>query len=94
MPKEVDPGTGMEEKRRQFWNEKADQLARNKEARDQSKTVLCGIVNVSWTLHKILMLEAKAKKLKEDEKVIFRKDDVTSRKLGKQNQRHLAPAHG
>lgn len=78
--------TGMEKKRRQFWNEKADQLAKNKETRDQSKTALCGIIDVSWTLRKTSMLEAEAKKLMEDEKVLFRKEDATSRKLGKQKK--------
>lgn len=84
--KEIDSASGMEKKRRQFWNEKADQLSKNKETRDQSKTALCGIIDVSWTLKKTLMLEAEARKLLEDEKVIFRKEDTTSRKLGKQKK--------
>ena len=79
MPEVVDSATGMENKRRQFWNEKADQLAKNKGAGHQSKTALCGIIDVSWTLRKTSMLEAEAKKLMEDKKVLFRKDDVTSR---------------
>ena len=83
---EIDSVTGMEKKRRQFWNEKADQLVKNKETRDQSKTALCGIIDVSWTMRKTSMLEAEAKKLMEDEKVLFRKDDVTSRKLGNQKK--------
>ena len=78
--------TGMEKKRRRFWNKKADQLAKNKETRDQSKTALCGIIDVSWTLRNTSMLEAEAKKLMEDEKVFFRKDDVTKRKLGNQKK--------
>ena len=49
-----------------------DQLAKNKETRDQSKTALCGIIDVSWTLHKTSMLEMDAKKLMEDEKFLFR----------------------
>ena len=85
-PEEVDSATGMEKKRRQFWNEKADQLAKNKGTRHQSRTAPCGIIDVSWTLHKTSMLEAEAKKLMEDEKVLFRKDDVTSRKLGTQKK--------
>ena len=51
-PEEVDSATGMEKKRRQFWNEKADQLAKNKGTGHQSKTAPCGIIDVSWTLHK------------------------------------------
>ena len=63
----------MEKKRRQFWNEEANELAKNRETRDQSKTVLCGIVNVFWTLHKTSMREAKDKKLTEDKKVLILK---------------------
>ena len=85
-PEEIDSAIGMEKKRPKFWNEKAEQLSKNKKTRNQSKTVIGGLIDVSWTLRKNSMLEAEAKKLLEDEKVLFRKEDVTGRKLGNQKK--------
>lgn len=77
---DINSASGLEKKRREFWNGKAKQLAKNKKTRQQSKTALAGIIDVSWTLHKTSMLETEAKKILDDEKVLFRKEDVTSRK--------------
>lgn len=85
-PKEIESATGMEKKRRQFWNDKAEQLAQNKKTRNQSKTVLSGLIDVSWTLRKTSMLESDVKKLLDEEKVLFRKDDVAGKKLGTQKK--------
>ncbi|CAH3195265.1 unnamed protein product [Porites evermanni] len=85
-PKEIESATGMEKKRRQFWNDKAEQLAQNQKTRNQSKTVLSGLIDVSWTLRKTSMLESDVKKLLDEEKVLFRKDDVAGKKLGTQKK--------
>lgn len=77
---DINSASGLEKKWCEFWNEKAKQLAKNKKTRQQSKTALAGIIDVSWTLHKTSMLETEAKKILDDEKVLFRKEDVTSRK--------------
>ena len=85
-PKEIESATGMEKKRRQFWNDKAEQLAQNQKTRNQSKTVLSGLIDVSWTLRKTSMLESDVKKLLDEEKVLFRNDDVAGKKLGTQKK--------
>ena len=85
-PKEIESATGMEKKQRQFGNDKAEQLAQNKKTRNQSKTVLSGLIDVSWTLRKTSMLESHVKKLLDEENVLFRKDDVAGKKLGTQKK--------
>lgn len=63
---DINSTSGLEKKWCEFWNEKAKQLAKNKKTRQQSKTALTGIIDVSWTLHKTSMLETEAKKILDE----------------------------
>ena len=95
------PKSEMERKRRRFWNEKAEQVAKSSKTSHCSKTTIAGIIDVAWTLRKTSLIEGEARKLIEDEKELFAKDDIESgSKLGQQksdtigkNLERMAAAH-
>lgn len=71
-------------------------MAKNRKTRDQSKTVLRGLIDVSW--RKTSMLETEARKLLDDEKVLFRKEEKGGRGRQKketitENMERMAAAH-
>ena len=49
---EIDSAKSETEKKRRFWNEKAEQVARDKKTGNLDKTTMTGIIAVSWTLRK------------------------------------------
>ena len=95
------PKSEMERKRRHFWNEKAEQVAKSSKTSHCSKTTIAGIIDVAWTLRKTSLIEGEARELIKDEKVLFAKDDIESgSKLGQQksdtiskNLERMAAAH-
>lgn len=73
----------MERKRRRFWNEKAEQLVESSKTSHCGKTTIAGIIDVAWTLRKTSFIEEEARKLIQDEKELFTKDDIAcGNKLG------------
>ena len=73
----------MERKRRRFWNEKAEQLVKSSKTSHCGKTTIAGIIDVAWTLRKTSFIEEEARKLIQDEKELFTKDDIAcGNKLG------------
>ena len=60
----------LERMRRQFWNEKCEQLCTRSETANQKKYAIIGIINVAWTLRKTAILE-ECKKLEMDEQELF-----------------------
>ena len=81
----------MERKRRRFCNEKAEQLAKSSKTSHCGKTTIAGIIDVAWTLRKTSFIEGEARKLLQDEKELFTKDDIASgSKLGQQKKDTIA----
>ena len=83
------PQSELERKRRRFWNDKAEQLAKSPKTSHCNKTTLAGIIDVSWTLRKTGMIEGDARKLIHDEKELCAGEDEVN-KLGKQKKETLA----
>ena len=75
----------LESKRRRFWNEKAEQLARKNETYNLDKTTIGGIIDVSWTLRKTTFIEVDAKKMLSDENIITG-EVCCSKKTGSQKR--------
>ena len=87
----ANPKSEMERKRRRFWNEKAEQLVKSCKTSHCGKTTIAGIIDVAWTLRKTSFIEGGARKLMEDEKELFAKDEIESgRKLGQQKSDTIA----
>ena len=87
----ANPKSEMERKRRRFWNEKAEQLVKSSKTSHCGKTTIAGIIDVAWTLRKTSFIEGEARKLIEDEKELFAKDEIESgRKLGQQKSDTIA----
>ena len=61
----------LERMRRQFWNEKCEQLCTRSETANQGKYAITGIVDVAWTLRKTTLLEEESRKLEMDEQEMF-----------------------
>ena len=81
----------MERKRRRFWNEKAEQLVKSSKTSHCGKTTIAGIIDVAWTLRKTSFIEEEARKLIQDEKELFTKDDIAcGNKLGQQKNDTIA----
>lgn len=81
----------MERKRRRFWNEKAEQLVKSSKTSHCGKTTIAGIIDVAWTLRKTSFIEEEARKLIQDEKELFTKDDTAcGNKLGQQKNDTIA----
>ena len=62
----ANPKSEMERKKRQFWNEKAERLVKSSKTSKCGKTTIAGVIDVTWTLRKISLIE-EARKLIEDE---------------------------
>ena len=65
----------LERMRRQFWNEKCEQLCTRSETANQEKYAIIGIIDVAWTLRKTAILEEECKKLEMDEQELFSADE-------------------
>ncbi len=84
------PQAPLEKKRRRFWNEKAEQLAKSPKTCHLNKTTITGVIDVSWTMKKTSFIEGDARKLLESERELFSDDDPTSAsRLGKQKKETL-----
>ena len=68
----------MEKTRRNFWNEKAEQLCTQTKTAGQNKQTLMGIIDVSWTLRKTALIE-EARKTTDEEVVISRHEATKPR---------------
>ena len=80
----------LEKKRRRFWNEKVEQLATSTKTAKCNKTTIGRIIDVSWTLRKTSLIEGDAKKIIQDEKVLFdNQDSISRRKLGQPKKETL-----
>ena len=101
--KEIEsPQAHLERKGRRFWNKKAKQLVKSPKTWLCNKTTIVGIINVSWKMKKkTALIEGEARKLLEDEKELFWKDEPTSvsklrqqkRKRWEKNLEDMAVAH-
>ena len=100
--KEIEsPQAHLERKRRRFWNEKAEQLAKCPKTSHCNKTTIAGIIDVSWTMKKTSLIETEARKLLDDERELrFNEDPTGASKLGQQkketlgkNLEHMTAAH-
>ena len=81
----------MERKRRRFWNEKVEQVAKSSKMPHCGKTTIAGIIDVARTLRKTSFIEGEARKLIEDEKELFAKDNMENgSKLGQQKSGTIA----
>lgn len=76
----------LERKRRQFWNDKAEQLVSKSETSGLDKTTIRGIIDVSWRLRKTSLLEMETRNLLNNEKVI---SDVGQTKTGSQKRQTI-----
>ena len=65
----------LERMRRQFWNEKCEQLCTRSETANQEKYAIIGIIDVAWTLRKTAKLGEECKKLEMDEQELFSADE-------------------
>ena len=72
------PKSEMERKRRRFCKEKAEHLAKSSKTSHCGKITIAGIIDVAWTLRKTSFIEGEARKLLQDEKELFTKDDIAS----------------
>ena len=54
--KQINGCTGLTKKYRKFWNAKAEAICKNKKYNGWSKTSIEGVVNCSWVLKKITLL--------------------------------------
>ena len=61
--------------RRQFWNEKCEQLCTRSETANQEKYAIIGIVDVACTLRKTAILEEQSRKLEMEEQELFGADE-------------------
>lgn len=66
----------MEKTRRQFWNNKAEQLASKPATAGLNKTTVAGIIDVSWTLRKTAIIENNVNETLEKEKVLLGQDGL------------------
>ena len=81
--KEISSGKSeLEQARRQFSNEKAEQLCTRSETANLGKTTIYGIIDVAWTLRKTLLLLDEARKLQQNEEELFPDDDSASWERG------------
>ena len=75
----------MEQTRRKFWNDKAEQLASLKQERSvMNKTTVSGIIDVSWTLRKTAIIENNVNETLDKEKIILGQDGM--KKIGSQKK--------
>ena len=75
----------MEQTRRKFWNDKAEQLASLKPERSgMNKTTVSGIIDVSWTLRKTAIIENNVNETLDKEKIILGQDGM--KKIGSQKK--------
>ena len=87
----------MEKTRRNFWNEKAEQLCTQTKTAGQNKQTLMGIIDVSWTLRKTALIEEEARKTTDEEVVISRHEATKPRIQKKEtipnNLERMSAAH-
>ena len=84
------PQAHLERKRRRFWNEEAEQLAKCPKTSHGNKTTIAGIIDVSWTMKKTSLIETEARKLLDDERELrFNEDPTSASKLGQQKKETL-----
>ena len=81
---EIASATSELEKKRRFWNEKAEQLANNPQTPTANKTALSWIIYVAWTLRKTSFIEGDAKKASQEENGLFPKEEASTRKVTSQ----------
>ena len=63
--------SNLEKMRRQFWNEKCEQLCTCSETANQGKYAITGVIDVAWTLRKTTMLTDECRKLEMDKREMF-----------------------
>ncbi len=81
--KEISSGKSeLEQARRQFSNEKAEQLCTRSGTANLGKTTIFGIIDVAWTLRKTSLLLDEARKLRQNEEELFPDDDKASWERG------------
>lgn len=78
-------GSNMERRRREFWNNKAEQICTNKETSRLGKTAMTGIIDVSWTLRKTTFIEEDVKHTEDQEKSL--RENMPKFKAGKLHQK-------
>jgi hypothetical protein len=84
----------LEKARRQFWNEKAEQLCSRPETAHGLKTSIYGIIDVAWLLRKTSILENEARKIEKDERDLFSSiNAATSTSKGKERQKSTTIPH-
>ena len=74
------PISEMEKKRRRFWNEKAEQVAKSQKTANLNKMAMIGIIDVAWTIRKTEFVEIEATKTLDEEKVMVRMEFKTKLK--------------
>ena len=70
------PISEMEKKRRRFWNEKAEQVAKSQKTANLNKMAMIGIIDVAWTIRKTEFVE----KTLDEQKVMVRTEFKTKLK--------------
>ena len=60
---EITTAKGLGKVRRQFWNNKAEEVGRDKSLRTWSKTALHGVIDTSWTLKKTALFVLEGNKI-------------------------------
>ena len=91
-PKEIkEAKSEMEKARRQFSNEKAEQLCTRAETANIGKTAMYGIIDVAWTLKKTFLLQDEARKLMQNERELFsdQKNETWERSTRKQKSKTI-----
>ena len=90
--KEIEsPQAHLERKRRRFWNEEAEQLARCPKTSPGNKTTIAGIIDVSWTMKKTSLIETDARKLLDDERELrFNEAQPVRANLGSRRRKRWA----
>ena len=77
----------LEQARRQFWNEKAEQLCSHSETANLSKTTINGIIDTAWTLKRTSLYRDEARTLDQNEEELFPDDTSASWKRGSGKQK-------
>lgn len=68
---EIQSAKGLEKIRRHFWNNKGEEVCRDKTLRKWPKTALHGVIDTSWTLKKTALLAMEANKILSEKKRKF-----------------------
>lgn len=74
---QIDRASGLERDYLHFWNSKARELCRSKEARSKlgNKVAIQGAITASWALHKTHLLQLQAEELCNEMTVVYRNHD-------------------